>query len=327
MVNKLYKCPRCGYTTFQKTDIKRHLYKRKYLCPGQETDIELTDEVKENVLKNRIYSPPMKGEHSTIIYNYHNVNNFIAGMDAIEKLEKYMKHKNMAILGFEQCVEDRYAKTMRRLDNDTWKYGYELNKDDILEVIDQISKVQVNVDKVKTFEDLNVYYDKNVDKLRIFDGEWEEMLTNKGIKKILDTIKSYYLDSYECFLYRKIIKIDNCLSKQRIKELLIEYYKFIGCFDVEPFIKNTEDKDIGIDEHIFDNSDDDGGFTICDEYYPLYLKTRDNIKKSEINNLKKGVLDIIRKNSDRNISELNKKLFDLFTMDEGFKNSFIPYMN
>lgn len=318
MVNKPYTCPRCGYKSNNRSDMRKHFYLKKKLCPAQDNDIDLDDDVKEYVLNNRLYILPKQSTTNTIINNYNNINNFIAGMDAIEKLEKYTKHMNIELIGFEQSIEDKYSRSAKRLENGSIKYGYELDKDDLLDIIDQVSKVNFK-DQVKTFEDLNILYDKNADKLKIFDGEWEEMLLNKGIKKILQTIQSYYWDSYECFLLKKMYdpKTD-VFNHQRLKELLIDYYKFIGCFDVEPYVKNKEDHEI------IGSKPDNNTYSISDEYYILYVKVRDNIKKSEINNVKKAVLDIIRKNSDRNINALNKKVYELFNVDKAFKDDIVP---
>lgn len=312
MKKKPYTCPRCLYQTMYKSDMHKHLYKLKKLCPAQESNVELTDDIKKHVLENRVYVVEEPVKQNTIINNYHNVNNFIAGIDVLDKLAKYIKHKNIDIMGFEQAIEHRYSKTVERLESDTWKYGFELKTDDLLDVIDQVSKVN----KVKSFEDLNIYYDKNSDKLKIYDGEWEEMLIHKGVKKILETIQSYYWDVYEGYLLKKYHRETNSYNRQKYSELLVEYYKFIGCFDVEPYIKNKDDETILGVQGATD-------FTICDEIYPMYIKTRDNIKKSDINEVKKMVLDIIRKNSNRNVTELNKRIFELFTIDEDFKNQFI----
>lgn len=326
MRNEQYTCPRCGYKTSLCNDMRRHLYSKKKVCPGQVNDVDLTDEIKGTIMKNRIYFIPKQEKTSTntIINNYNNVNNFIAGMDAIEKLEKYIKHKNVELLSIEQSVEDKYSNTVQRLENDSWKYGFELKTDDLLDVIDQVSKIHLRSledNNVKSFEDLNIVYDKSADKLKIFDGEWEEMLLNRGVKKILLVIQSYYWDAYECFMLRNIYTGIDAFKKQKLRELLIEYYKFVGCFDVEPFVKNKENEDI-----LGRPCREDDVFSISDEYYQIYLKTRDNIKKSEINAVKKTVLEIIRKNSDRNITELNKRVFEMFNVDEGFKNNVVPIL-
>ena len=228
-----------------------------------------------------------------------------------------MKHTNKELICFDQSIEYKYSKTVEKLENNTWKYGFELKREDLLDIIDEISKVELNIDKVKTFEDLNIYYDKNADKIQLYDGEWEEMLSYKGVKKILEIIQSYYWDAYECYLLRKCFNDTSAFNKQVCKELLREYYKFIGCFDVEPFVKNKDN------ESILGRPCNSVEFSICDEIYKLYVSTRDNVKKSEINCVKKSVIDIIRKNSDRNTTELNKRIFELFNMDEDFKEHFM----
>lgn len=55
-----YTCPRCGYTTFLKADMVKHLYKKAKQCCGFVLNIDLTDDVKQNIMENRIYSPPVK---------------------------------------------------------------------------------------------------------------------------------------------------------------------------------------------------------------------------------------------------------------------------
>jgi hypothetical protein len=60
-----YTCPRCKYTTIHKNDMKRHLYNKKKDCPGSVNDIELTDEIKEKILKNRCYAVPKQNNRAS----------------------------------------------------------------------------------------------------------------------------------------------------------------------------------------------------------------------------------------------------------------------
>ncbi len=53
-----YTCIRCGYTTIQKNSIKDHLFNRKNECPAIENNIELTIDIKNYILKNKIYKAP-----------------------------------------------------------------------------------------------------------------------------------------------------------------------------------------------------------------------------------------------------------------------------
>jgi uncharacterized protein YPO0396 len=105
-------------------------------------------------------------------------------------------------------------------------------------------------------------------------------------------------------------------------------YRFIGVFDIEPFIKgkcnnkimyNMDDPIHSLNHDFYDVEE----FSLEDEFYPIYLNTRDNITKSEINEIKKTVLDVLKNNSSRNIDQLNKKVTELFNMEEEFKQVII----
>jgi 5-methylcytosine-specific restriction endonuclease McrA len=51
-----YTCPRCEYNTSKKSDIHKHFYVLKKTCPAIKQDIELTDNIKQYILDNRIYN-------------------------------------------------------------------------------------------------------------------------------------------------------------------------------------------------------------------------------------------------------------------------------
>jgi hypothetical protein len=50
-----YECPRCGYCTNCKTNIKKHLLLNVKPCPAVKNPIHLTQEIKEYILANRKY--------------------------------------------------------------------------------------------------------------------------------------------------------------------------------------------------------------------------------------------------------------------------------
>lgn len=59
MTKKLnYRCPRCGYETSRKSSMQTHFYKVKKECPAIVNDIEITNEIKDYVIRNRIYKIP-----------------------------------------------------------------------------------------------------------------------------------------------------------------------------------------------------------------------------------------------------------------------------
>ena len=51
-----YMCPKCEYTSNRRSIMRRHLYK-KHTCENI-CNLELTDEIRECVLRDRIYHKP-----------------------------------------------------------------------------------------------------------------------------------------------------------------------------------------------------------------------------------------------------------------------------
>jgi len=324
----LYTCCCCGYETKFKTNMVHHFYKLKNPCPKIIANIELTEEIKQYILANRIYKPPEEKrvtQNTTIqtinnINNFNTVNNFISGIDIIEKMTKYTEHKQLDIVPFSQCVEDKYLTKAKRLES--CSRNVELKYQDILDIIHDVCNGEC-----KIVEEFNVIYDSKVNTIKLYEqGEWQEMIVSKGIVHIIKIIQEFYLDSYEFFLIRKM-KDSNEPGRRKAKyrELLEEYFKFIACFDIDPYYKDKNNNEILFNDEDpryykeVDYSDIDA-HSIEEEMNKIYSNIRDKITKSEINSIKKEVIDIIKKNTKRGIEEVNKKVLELFTMDETFKN-------
>ncbi len=61
-INIPYTCTRCGLTTIKKNDMKRHFFDRKKSCPAIKNNIELTDDIKNHILENRVYIIPKENK-------------------------------------------------------------------------------------------------------------------------------------------------------------------------------------------------------------------------------------------------------------------------
>lgn len=316
-----YECPCCGYDTPKKHNMMNHLYNLKKPCPKSKNNIDLTEDIKEHILKNRVYKIEVEKTVTQVFNNYQTNYNMIASMDTLGKLTKYMNYCDLKIKGFEETVEDKFLKKAQYLESNKYKGTFTLDQSNFLEIIDEISKLG------NTLENFNVYYDQKLKKLHVHDnGEWTETFIEIGIQKIiLSVLKDYYLDSYECYLHRLLH--GTCESKippQDIEKYLIEYYKFIGSMDLDPYIKGMSNNKIlyNRDDERFDTdyeSHDYDAFSICDKYLKVFISTRDNTTKSEINKIKRQVVDVIKGNSTNNMKELNKKITELFVVDEAFK--------
>ena len=124
-------------------------------------------------------------------------------------------------------------------------------------------------------------------------------------------------------IIRKIINEKNYQSNQELKEILEEYYKFLAWFDIKPYIFKKNNNKI-----LFNDNDDkyyesDNDYSIYDDYYKLYTNIILKINKSEQSKVKKGIENIIKKNTKSFIIELNKKFLESFHYDEEYKNDFI----
>ncbi len=88
-----YLCIWCGFTTKIKNDIRRHFYNLKKICPATKNNVELTEEIKEYILNNRVYIIPKQYKpqiihNNQIINNYQKINNLITSMNSFEKINK-----------------------------------------------------------------------------------------------------------------------------------------------------------------------------------------------------------------------------------------------
>jgi hypothetical protein len=308
MTLKPYKCIRCGYETKEKYRIKDHLYKRKKICPAIENDIELTDEIKQYILDNRIYHLPKEEKPPTIIQNIQyntTMYNYINKLDTMDKLSKIREYKNIDLVALEFSIENKYIKEIKRLEKDIYKYGFTLKEKDFLNIIDTITNVSDN------FEDCNVLYDTAMNKLKLYKGSWESFILEIGVKDLIQLIQDSYLYQYELYLLKKIYlpKILNYREICRYKESLEDYFKFIGIFDVKPYCYEKMNCDI------LENDDEE--YTIEEKCRTLYDKIA--IPKSEISKMKKIVTDLIKRNGKNNIKELNKLVIDTMNIDEEFK--------
>ena len=323
-----YTCPRCNYQCIRKGHMQQHLNKKKQ-CPKAQSDIELSDEIKNIILEHRVYRPPpvVTPPHQTInqIVNYNNtINNLVTNIDTIEKLTKYITFSDVKLLEYGDTIENNFVKQvkgLKRVDDTYGVYdGLILDKDNLLEVVDQVSSLAH-----EHCENLNIVYDKKFNKLKLYDmGKWDEFILIKGITTLLTKIQEQFFNLYECYLVRKIEFSSLCAQEKAIiRDQLIEYYKFIGCFEIDPYVKNKNDSEI-----IYNQDDrrcdpflefNDENTEMPIRYTELYTRVCGETKTSELNKIRHTIVDIIKKNCMKNVDELNKRVVDLFNMNPEFK--------
>ena len=155
---------------------------------------------------------------------------------------------------------------------------------------------------------MNLMYDKVLDKLQIYEGEWKSHHFENGVQELISSIQDAYLDDYEEYLVKQYNNAA-LYYKQCIQEALTEYYQFLEAFDVLPRIKSSNE------QWIQDIKDGPIG--------KLYYKVKDEMKASVLKNIKKKVFNVIKTNCHESLLELNKQMMELIKMDETFKNNVI----
>lgn len=308
----LYSCPRCGYKTNHKAAMKKHLYDLKKMCPALlKGNVDLTDEIKECVLQNRVWYPPPPPPPppqpltlNQTINNYNQMLNYVNKMDVVDKITKYVKHKRTPMIGFDQEIGMTYNETIQKLEDDDF-HDFLLNEKDIIGIVDKLTKF-TDVEK------LNVVHDQLSDHIKIFDaGKWVSTYFDAGLDDLMFRLKNCYLDYYESFLLKRLWYVAGH-ARQQMTERLRSYYNFIVCFDLDPFVKGASDGVI--------LGDDTTTYDIEESYYGVFCKVRDNIKYSDVKRIRKQITNIIKKNNKSNVVDLNSKMLDLMGVDEGFKN-------
>ena len=319
MVKDNYTCIRCNYNTKLRSNMSRHLNLLKKNCPATNNDIELTDEIKNYILENRIYKIPkvINNTPQHIINNYNQNINYINNMDNMEKINKIIKIKNIELMDLDDKIDDTYQSTVYKLKNNKFK-DFQLKFQNIMEIIDEITTIN-------DISQLNILYDEILNKIKIFcEGEWKSLLFEIGINDIIYKLQSIYLNSYECYLIRKIFNdSSNYRYAAELEDSLMDYYKFLAWFDILPYVyeKNNNKILYNNDHDLFRNMCDN--FDISNIYFDKYNIILSKINKTEQNKVKRGIENIIRKNTKSFFLDLNKKLLDSFNNDNEFKQEFI----
>lgn len=314
-----YTCPRCGYKSYRRSSICRHLFQRTKTCPAIKNDIVLTDDIKKYVLENRIYKiekPKPKTTINQTINNYNTLNAFIANMSPIDKIEEITKYYKKEIVPFERKVELMYEEDRRNVEKNVGMYDF--REEDYINMIDRVTKVTNS-----KYEESNVLLDQNKLFIREHD-DWKEFIYNYGLKIIVNMIKEYYWNAYECYLIRRI-KNDaiQCQTRMKTKESLIEYYKFIGCLDIEPFIKDNHNNTVHFvadDDEYWQVPQDMAGFSLSEEFFKLYQKTKDDLSIKQKEKVQQSLIGVLKTNTKHNIKELNKSIMRVMNFDAEFQS-------
>jgi hypothetical protein len=275
--------------------------------------MELTDEIREIVLKDRKYHPPKR--ITKIVNNYNTLNKIVLGMDISEKMDHYLQYSQQKMLDFEDKLENHFEYRVERLEQNKYRGGCFLTENDFVKLVDDVTKIsQENLEK------FNVFYKKTVKRFQLYRGtSWESYIEEDGARELVSLIKSYYLDTYEAYLIRHLHCDDiETLDRGKLKEHLAIYYRFISAFELRPFIVDQEDRDI-LGHRLVENT----SHYLAETYLKQYIDEKDALKRNEKVRIQKKVINVIKENTVHGIGQLNQVLFQILKVDDKFREQLI----
>lgn len=291
--------------------MEKHL-NRKRLCPGGQSNLEITDHIKQIILKERIYHIPKPSKqqvsNNVVNYNYNNVMNLMStSLTPIEMVKSFNTYNKIDVIDVDDYLEDKFCDITSSLENPD--FSLELKIDDLLSVIEDITSSK------KLLEELNILYDSKLDQINLKeDSEWKPSIVNLGLKILMEKLQDYYLDYYECSVITKIVNHSNEFNKQQNRELLDEYYKFIAAFDLPPYVKGRSD------EYIVRSIQSAQSRIVSKEFMDRYLHVKSKLKPLDRRSIQKGVLDILKRNSTLSINNIRSRISDMFCNDIVFQD-------
>jgi hypothetical protein len=242
----------------------------------------------------------------------------IAQMDTDQKLNLLMDYQNKKTIDFEDGLESQFKEKVKKLENDRYLNGYYLGEDDILKLVDNVTKIDNG-----NIEKFNILFDKTLRRLKLFScGNWDSYLEDIGCTEVIRLIKSYFFDTYEVYLVRNLHCDENSQSRAKLREHLEIYYRFIGVFELNPTIYNMSDDDI-LGHRLVENDE----FHLSNRYTKLFHDLKKELRISEKNKIKRKIACIIKENTQYNLGQLNKAILELLQIDGDFKQEILKLKN
>lgn len=295
-----YKCPRCNYESVVKQNMKYHL-NRKRVCP-KVNDVELTPEIKESILINRIYHIPKQEKITNITNNNQTIQ--ILNMSPDVKIEKLMSHLNKEIPNLQD------SKYFRRMRNSLITHKERLNED--CRSMDDLFKeiMEFLEDSLQNDEFYNCFIASNI--FHVYDDdEWQKRTIPKGMKHFIKIMKTMIFDAYEVCLIRQL---SNWRIRQKAKDALKEYYSFICSFDNIPTFLEERNNDNKLlynkNEPQYDN-ENYSSFVILDELQILWNNIERDMKCYKKNQNTNQLKQIIKNHSDETFKKLDEKVYSV----------------
>jgi hypothetical protein len=309
--------------------MKRHL-ERKLGCP-KKYDVELTEDIRGKILRDRVYHLPKQSKVTNIINNNNitnnnqtniNIEHYVAKTPPDIKINKLLSHFNQDMPNIQ---ENPYFRRMRR-SLISHKDNPDPDKKEECRHIDDIFKTII--DFLQSFceddeDDHNVY--NCFIKSNIFhlfdDDEWQKRTIPKGMKHLIKILKTMMFDAYEVCLIRQM---KNWKLRQKAKESLKDYYSLIYSFDNLPTFMEERNNDNRLLYNKNDNEYDNpayDSYEYIDQLSSIWSEVRKEMKEYKINKNNSQLKQIITHHSDKTIATLNDKLLNELKGNTEFQNT------
>lgn len=318
----MYKCARCSYETNKKSNINNH-FNRKRVCANV-NNIELTDEIKQTILDNRIYHPPAPVQAPTTINNTFNIYNTISKLDPEFKIDKLMEHLNRNMLPLEENQHFAYLRnSMLSLKNKETPHNRAKCKyiDDLFKEIIEFLQSFFDEDN----PDNNIYdcFIKG-NMFHTFDGcDWGKNTVPGGLRDFIKTMKTMIFDAYEVCLIRQM-KIWQ--KRAKAKESLKEYYMFIQSFDNKATFLESRNCD---NKLLYNKNDPEYNFEpefeMIDELYKLWTEVESEMKDYKKSSNKQTLKHIVTSHSDKTFRNLDKHVIEKVSGNTDFQQQLIRF--
>lgn len=231
--------------------MQRH-FNRKRFCPNI-NDLVLTDEIKQIVLKDKVYHKPEPVVQPTQITNVTNVtnvqNNYNYNLNP-ETIEQLMLKLGRDMPNF---IETKFFR--RRRQNFLLHKDKEESRETCPKIPDFLEYIMEFLESERENNTFTLFIKQHIMHLHD-DDMWQNKPVNAGMKTVLQLLKTLILDAYEICLVRQL---RHWKTMTEAKENLLQYYSFIECFEIKPTFLEERDNDNKLlynkNEMEYDNED------------------------------------------------------------------------
>lgn len=338
-----YACIRCGLSSQSKGVMHKHLFLKNKSCPPVINEIELTENIKTIILRDRFYRIPVQivvpivvnrpsetlpSSSLSLTQHINNdtvIANRLANQDVFEIFTCYTKYTKSTMVDLMTTTENLFTERLEQLKtlDDGVNLNYTMNEMDLNEIFHQISNPS------HPMVEKNVIYSAITNTLSIYDNaDWISYTMEDGVIEMFRVVQGYLFNDYECYLLRKH-KAGNFRTQSLIYEHIIMYFKFLAAFDIEPYMMGKKDNQLifGQDHPRYDeDSWSDDSHSISEKYQKEFNTVKSQLTQAERNKMKSAIYKRIKSNSIANIRMINSKITKQIGTDAAFQTLTLPFL-